>query len=117
MFGLFDPEDLPIYESYINGKMTKRTRAKECLELVHIDMHGAYSVYAQGGYGYFIPFSSDYSRFRYVNRKYDVLNIFIEFKARSDNLLVMHTKSLQLDCGGKFDSFYWSMGFHCKMQK
>ena len=46
MFGLFDPEDLPVYESYINGKMTKMTRAKECLELVHIDMHGAYSVYA-----------------------------------------------------------------------
>ena len=31
-------EDLSIYESCIDGKMIKRTRAKECLELVHTDM-------------------------------------------------------------------------------
>ena len=41
------------------------------------------------GYGYFITFSDDYSRFGYVHRKYDDLDTFIKFKARSDNLLVI----------------------------
>ena len=31
---------------YIDGKMTNRTRAKECLELVNIDMYGPFCVYA-----------------------------------------------------------------------
>ena len=32
-------EDLSIYESCIDGKMIKRTRAKGCLELVHTNMY------------------------------------------------------------------------------
>ena len=88
------PEDLSIYKSYIDGKMTKRTRAKECLELVHTDMYGTFSVHARGGYGYFITFSGDYSRFGQVHRKFDVLDTFIEFKVGLDNLLGIHTKSL-----------------------
>ena len=84
-------EDLLVYESYINGKMTKRTRAKECLELVHTDMYGTFNVHAWGGYGYFITFSDDYSRFGYVHKRSNALDIFIEFKAGSDNLLGMHT--------------------------
>lgn len=39
-------EDLLVYESYINGKITKRIRAKGCLELVHIDMYEPFCVYA-----------------------------------------------------------------------
>ena len=84
-------EDLLVYESYINGKMTKRTRAKECLELVHTNMYGTFNVHAWGGYGYFITFSDDYSRFGYVHKRSNALDIFIEFKARSDNLLGKHT--------------------------
>ena len=80
------PEDLSIYKSYIDGKMTKRTRAKECLELVHTDMYGTFSVHARGGYGYFITFSGDYSSFEYVHRRSDALETFIEFKVGSDNL-------------------------------
>ena len=96
------PKDLLVYESYIDGKMTKKTRAKECLEWVHIDM-----------YGYFITFSDDYSRFGYVHRKSDALETFIEFKVGSDNLLGLHTNLLWLDQGdmsSKFDSLlYWKM--------
>ena len=87
-------EDLLVYESYINGKMTKRTRAKECLELVHTNMYGTFNVHAWGGYGYFITFSDDYSRFGYVHKRSNALDIFIEFKAGSDNLLGIHTQSL-----------------------
>ena len=32
-------EDLPLCESCIDGKMTKRTKVKEFLELVHTDMY------------------------------------------------------------------------------
>ena len=59
-------------------------------------------------YGYFITFSDDYSRFGYVHKRSDALDTFIEFKAGSDNLLGIHTKSLRLDQGDmfiKFDSF------------
>ena len=106
------PEDLSVYESYIDGKMTKRTRAKECLEFVYTDIYGTFSVYAWEGYGYFITFSDDYSRFGYVHRKSSALDTFIEFEVGSDNLLGIHTKSLRLDQGdmsSKFDSFCWSM--------
>ena len=67
--------------------MIKRTRAKECLELVHTNMYGTFSVHAWGGYGYFITFSDDYYRFGYVHRRSDALDTFIEFKAKLDNLL------------------------------
>ena len=69
------------------------TKAKECLELVHTDMYETFSVQTWEGYGYFITFRDDYSRFEYVHRRYDALHTFIEFKARSDNLL----KSLPLE--------------------
>ena len=67
------------------------------MELVHTDMNG-----------YFITFSDDYSRFVYANRRFEALDTF-EFKAGSDNLLGMHTKSLRLDQGdmsSKFDYFH-----------
>ena len=42
-------KDLPVNESCINGKMTKNTRAKKCLELVHIDMlELLVSIYGEG---------------------------------------------------------------------
>ena len=88
--------------------MTKRSKAKECLELVHTNMYETFSVYAWGGYGYFTTFSDDYSRFGYVHRRFDALDTFIKFKAGSNNLLDIHTKSLRLDQGdmsSKFDSF------------
>ena len=106
------PKDLLVYESYIDGKMIKRIIAKKCLKLVHTDIYGTFNVHAWG-YGYFITFSDDYSRFGYIHRKSDVLDIFIEFKARSNNLLGIHIKSLWLgqgDMSSKFDSFHWSMG-------
>ena len=109
--------------------MTKRTRAKECLELVHTDMYRTFIIHAWEGYRYFITFSDDYSRFGYVHRKFDALDTFIEFKARLGKLLCIHTKSLQLDQGdmsSKFDSFHWRIrlfpnyvhqGLHFKMER
>ena len=70
------------------------TKAKECLKLVHTNMYEPFSVHAWRDYGYLITFSDDCSRFGYVHKKSNALDIFIEFKARSDNLLGIHTKSL-----------------------
>ena len=51
-------KDLPVCESCIEGKITKRPfttkgyRVKECLELVHTDVCGPFNVHARGGYEY-----------------------------------------------------------------
>ena len=75
---------------------------------MHIDMYETFSIHAWGEYRYFITFIDDYSRFRYVHRKSDALDTFIEFKVGSDSLLGICTKSLRLnqgDMSSKFDSF------------
>ena len=43
--------------------MTKRIRAKECLESVHTNMYITFSIYAWERYEYFITFNDNYSRF------------------------------------------------------
>ena len=89
--------------------MIKKTKVKECLELVHIDMYGTSNVHAWERYGHFITFSDDYSKFGYLHRRSDALDTFIEFKARLDNLLCIYTKSLRLDqcyMSSKFDFFH-----------
>ena len=60
----------------------------------------------------FHHFTDKYSRFGYVYRKFNALDKFFPFKAQSDNLLGIRTKSLQLDRGdmpSKFDSFHRSI--------
>ena len=89
--------------------MTKKTRAKECLELVYTDIYETFNVHAWGGYRYFITFSDDYLRFGYVHRRSDSLDTFIEFKAKSDNLLGIRIKSLRLNQG---DMLSKSNSFH-----
>ena len=77
----------------------KGYRAKKCLELVHIDVCRPFNVYARGGYEYFITFTDDYSRFRYVylmHRKFDTLDKFIEFKEESENQLSKHIRHFDL---------------------
>ena len=62
-----DFNEFPIYESCLEGKMTKRpfnakaNRANDLLELVYLDVCGR-STQAKGGYEYFITFTDDYSR-------------------------------------------------------
>ena len=53
---------LPICESCLEGKMTKRSflskghRANDLLELIHSDVCGPFNVQARGGYEYFVTF-------------------------------------------------------------
>ena len=85
---LFEPRAL--YQNYIQGKMTKRSfiakgvRGEGCLDLIHLDMCGPFSVHARCGYEYFITFTDDYSRYGYVylmKKKAEALDKFKEFKA------------------------------------
>ena len=98
--------------------MTKRTfsfkghRAKEYLELVHTNVYGTFGVYTWRGYGYFIFFINEYSGFGYeylVHSKSEALDKFIEYKAKSGNLLAKLIKAFLLDRGdvpSRFEYFY-----------
>ena len=79
--GLLEPLDFnefPVCKSYLEGKITKRPfnakryRAKDLLELVHLDVCGPMSIQARGGYEYFITFTDDYSRFGCVPNEMEV---------------------------------------------
>ena len=81
---------LPVCESYLEGKMTKRPfsskgeRSKEPLKIVHSNVCGPLCVQARGGYEYFITFIDDYSRYGYVylmHKKSETFGKFKEFMA------------------------------------
>ena len=63
---------LPICESRIEGKMTKRPfttkglRVEQPIELMHSDVYGSFSIQARGGYEYYVTFIDDYSKYGYV---------------------------------------------------
>ena len=63
---------LPVCESYLEGKMTKRPfttkglRAEQPLKLVYSDVYGPFSTQARGDYEYYVTFIDDYSRYGYV---------------------------------------------------
>ena len=85
---------LPVCESCLEGKMTKRPftgkglRAKEPLELIHSDVCGPMNVKARGGYEYYVTFIDDYSRYEYVylmQRKSKTFEKFKEFRAEVEN--------------------------------
>ena len=102
--GLLNPLDviaLPVCEPCLEGKMTMRPfkakgyRAKEVLDLVHIDLCGPMSTNARGGYEYFITFIDDYSWYRYIylmHHKSKAFEKFKEFKAKVKN---HHGKSIK----------------------
>ncbi|TYJ96910.1 gag/pol protein [Cucumis melo var. makuwa] len=102
---------LPVCESCLEGKMTKRPftgkghRAKEPLELVHSDLCGPMNVKARGGFEYFITFTDDYSRYGYVylmQHKSEALEKFKEYKAEVENALSKTIKTFRSDRGGEY---------------
>ena len=86
-------EQLPLCQNCIQGKMTKRSfiakgvRAQGCLDLIYLDVCEPFSVYARGGYEYFITFTDDYSRYKFVylmKKKSKALDKLKEFNAESE---------------------------------
>ena len=112
--GLLEPIDFNeflVCESYLEGKMMKRPfnakwyKAKDFLELVHLDVCGPMSIQARGGYEYFIIFTNDYSKFGYVyliKWNSEAFEKFKEFRAKVENQLGKCIKAIQSDRGGKY---------------
>ena len=79
-------EPMPVCESCIGGKMTKRpfppkcNRSNELLELVNTDVCGPINIRAHSGYEYFITFTNDHSRYGYVYLMHHKSNSFEKFK-------------------------------------
>ena len=104
-------EPIPMCESYLEGKMTKRPfkakgyRATKSLELVHTDVCGPMSIQVRGGYEYFVTFTDDYSRYGFfylMFQKSETFDKFREYKAEAEKHLGIHIKQLQSDQGSEY---------------
>ena len=112
--GLLSPLDvtaLPVCEPCLEEKMTMKPfkakcyRAKEVLDLLHIDLCGPMSTNARGGYEYFITFINDYSRYEYIylmRHKSEAFEKLKGFKAEVENHRGRSIKSLRSDRGGEY---------------
>lgn len=60
--------------------MANGYKAKDVLELVHIDLWGPMTIRPRGVYEYFITFIIDYLRFGYVYLMYHKFESFDKFK-------------------------------------
>ena len=94
--GPLENESLPLCESCLEEKMTKRSfsakwvRVIVPLELVHTDVCGPINVQARGGYEYFITFTDDYSRYGYAYlmcHKSEALEKFKEYRVETEKQL------------------------------
>ena len=104
-------EPIPMCESYLEGKMTKRPfkdkgyRATKLMELVHIDVRSPMRVQTRGGYEYFVTFTDEYSRYGFVylmRQKSKTYDNFREYKDEAEKKLGVHIKQLQSDRGGEY---------------
>ena len=66
------------------------------MKLVHTHVYELFCVYIWKVW-VFDHFIDKYFSFRYVDRKFDALDKFIEFKVELDNLLGNNIKTLRLD--------------------
>ena len=85
IFDINDCESLSICESCLLEKMIKSSFtekdewASDVLGLIHSDIHGSMNIDVRGGYYYFITFTDDPSRYRYVylmKYKYESFEMF-----------------------------------------
>ena len=81
-------------EPCLMGKMTKTPfsgpmeRANDLQEIIHTDVCGLMSVEACGGYHYFLTFTNDLSRYRYISlmkHKSGTFEKFKEFQSEVEN--------------------------------
>ncbi len=84
-----------------------KSRAKEVLELVHIDLCGSFSIPSFFGSKYFVTFINDFSRKTWVyflKKKLDVLFVFKTFKTKMEKQIRKFIKILKSNNGGEFIS-------------
>ena len=106
-----EDDSLSSCESCLEGQMTKMSftkkgyRAKDPIELIHLDVCSLMNVKAIGGFEYFIPFIDDYLRYGYLylmRHKCEALEKFKEYKVEVENLLSKKIKIFQSDRGGEY---------------
>ena len=102
---------LPVCESYLEGKMTKRpftskgNRSKEVLKLVRSDLFDPMNIQARGDFEYFITFIDDHSRYGYIYlmcRKSKCFEKFKIFKLETEKRHDKCIKTLQSNRGGEY---------------
>ena len=77
----------------------------DILDLVHIDVCCPISIQARGGYSYFIIFTDDMSKFRYVylmKYKFEVFDKFKEYQRMIEKQTDKSIKALRSDRGGEY---------------
>src|SRR5215216_7998927 len=103
------------------GKITKTPfsgtmeRANDLLEIIHTDVCSQMSVEACSGYRYFLTFTDDLSRYRYIylmKHKSETFEKFKEFQSEVENHRNKKTKFLLSDRGGEYLSY--EFGLHLK---
>ena len=83
-------------------------RASDLLEMIHVDVCRPMSVEACGGYRYFLTFTDDLSRYRYIylmKHKSETFEKFKQFQSEVEDHRDKKIKCLQYDRGGKFLSY------------
>ena len=107
----FDYESYPTYEFCLIGKITKspfsehREWVAGLLELVHTDVCWPMTTHARGGYPYFITFTDDHSRFRYVylmKYKSESFEKFKEFRSEVEKQTCKSIKIIIQDREGEY---------------
>lgn len=111
LFSLEEMNSLETCEACLKGRMTKSPfkgemeRAEGLLDLIHTDVCGPLSVSARGGYGYFVTFTDDYSRYGFVylmKYKSETFERFKDFRHEVENQLGRRIKKLRSDRGGEY---------------
>ena len=109
--GSLELETLPVYESWLEGKMfrwaftAKGHKAKEQVEFVHFYLCGPMNIQARGGFEYFITFIDDYSRYGYIylmRHKFEAFEKFKEYRAETEKRLNKCIKTLRFDRSGEY---------------
>jgi len=118
---ILDPLDLSGFEVCIECIKGKRTnirklgveRAKDVLELVHIDICSLFLTTSWNGQQYFITFIDNYSRYGYlylIHEKSQSLDVFKTFKAEVELQLGKKIKAVKFDRGGEYYGRYDGLG-------
>src|SRR3954469_25186488 len=103
------------------GKMIKTQfsgmmeRATDLLEIIHTDVCGPMSVSTRGGYRYFLTFTDDLSRYRYIyliKHKSETFEKLKEFQSEEENHRKKKIKFLRSDGGGEYCSY--EFGIHLR---
>ncbi|GJZ81043.1 retrotransposon protein, putative, ty1-copia subclass [Tanacetum coccineum] len=113
---LLNSTDLRAFEKCVpcmSGKMARKPythqveRAKDLLGLIHTDVCGPFKIMSRQGASYFVTFTDDFSRYRYVyllKHKHEVFETFKVFQKEVENQLGKTIKLLRSDRGGEYMS-------------